>query len=178
MSTIASIKRSSVRYGHMEQRLFIQISRQNSLQFKRICLKLPELYGDDALSYSAVCHWSREFLMDRKSVEDARRTGRPPDFMSSFELRAHSMQCLFLMHCRGHAHLYDNRVLHFDKSTRPEIPSLAVGVPLALRRSNSRQGTTELMLLVALTAAEKQRGSNLWTGDESWILWVNLPTGS
>jgi hypothetical protein len=33
------------------------------------------------------------------------------------------------------------------------------------------------MLLAALTAAEKRRWSNFWTGDGSWIKMVNPPTG-
>jgi hypothetical protein len=40
----------------MEQRLFIKICRRDGLQYEQICLKLPELYGGDALSYSEVCH--------------------------------------------------------------------------------------------------------------------------
>jgi hypothetical protein len=47
------------------------------------------------------------------------------------------------MHCRGHAHFCNNRVLHFDKSTRPEVPSLVIGAPLALRQSKAWQGTTD-----------------------------------
>jgi hypothetical protein len=43
-------------------------------------VKLLDLYGGDALSYSEACHWSRQFFMSGKPVEDAKRTGRPPDF--------------------------------------------------------------------------------------------------
>jgi hypothetical protein len=41
--------------------------------------------------------------------------------------------CLCSMHCRGHAHSYNNRTLSFGRSTRPEIPSLAMSAPFALR---------------------------------------------
>jgi hypothetical protein len=34
------------------------------------------------------------------------------------------------------------------------------------------------LLLVAVTAAEKRRRLNFWTGDEFWITWVNPSTGS
>jgi hypothetical protein len=35
-----------------------------------------------------------------------------------------------------------------------------------------------LILLATLTTGEKQRWLNCWTGDESWIMWVNPGTGS
>jgi hypothetical protein len=35
-----------------------------------------------------------------------------------------------------------------------------------------------LMLLAALMAAKKRRWFNFWTGDESWMIWVNPLTGS
>jgi hypothetical protein len=38
----------------MEQHLFIKFSRQDGLQCKQIHLKLLEVYGGDALSYSEV----------------------------------------------------------------------------------------------------------------------------
>jgi hypothetical protein len=66
---------TSVRHSHLEQRLFIKISQRDGLQCKRLHLNLVELYGDDALSYSEVRYWSRQFLIDWEYVEDARRTG-------------------------------------------------------------------------------------------------------
>jgi hypothetical protein len=69
----------------MEECFFIKINRRDGLQCRQIQIKLLKLYGDDVLSYSKVCHWSRQFLMGREYVEDARRTGRPPDF--SVQLR-------------------------------------------------------------------------------------------
>jgi hypothetical protein len=41
--------------------------------------------------------------------------------------------CLWSMHCRGHGHSCNNRVVHFDRSTRPEIPSLTMSTLLAFR---------------------------------------------
>jgi hypothetical protein len=88
ISTINSTKWSSVRSGHIEQRLFIQISRRDGLQCRQIHFKLLEVDGDEALSYVEVCDWSGQFLMGRKYVEDARRTGRSRDF--SVQLRIQS----------------------------------------------------------------------------------------
>jgi hypothetical protein len=64
----------------MEQRPFIKISRLDGLQCRKIHHKLLELYGDDALFYSEMCYWSRQFLMGREYAEDARRTGRSANF--------------------------------------------------------------------------------------------------
>jgi hypothetical protein len=64
----------------MEQRLFVKISRRDGLQCRQLHLKLPELYGDDALFNSEVCDGSQQFVMGREYVEDGRRTGRLPDF--------------------------------------------------------------------------------------------------
>jgi hypothetical protein len=72
----------------MEQCLFIKSSRQNGLWCMQIHFKLLELYADNALSYSEVCSWSRQFLIDREYVEDARRTDQPPDL--GFRLRIQS----------------------------------------------------------------------------------------
>jgi hypothetical protein len=35
-----------------------------------------------------------------------------------------------------------------------------------------------LVLLEALTAAEKRRSLKFWTGDESWMMWVDRATES
>jgi hypothetical protein len=63
----------------MEQRLFIRIGHVDAPQCMQIHVKLFELYGRDALSYSEVCYWNRQFIMGREYVEDARRDVRPPD---------------------------------------------------------------------------------------------------
>jgi hypothetical protein len=64
----------------MEQRLFIKIFHRDGLRCQQIYLKLLELYGRDALSDSQESYRSREFLMYRENVENARRTGQPVDF--------------------------------------------------------------------------------------------------
>jgi hypothetical protein len=69
----------------MEQPLFIRISCRDGLQRKQTHLKLLELYGSDALSYSQVCYGSRQSLMGREYVEDTRRTGRPLTSVYNFE---------------------------------------------------------------------------------------------
>jgi hypothetical protein len=57
----------------MEQRLLVTIN-QDVLQCKKIHFRLLELHGDDALSYSEVCSWSRQFLFGWENVENARKT--------------------------------------------------------------------------------------------------------
>jgi hypothetical protein len=64
----------------MEQRLLINFTRLEGLTSKEIHSKLLLLYGTEGLSYSKVGYWRRQFSMGREYVEDARRTGRPPDF--------------------------------------------------------------------------------------------------
>jgi hypothetical protein len=59
---------------------------------------------------------------------------------------------------------------HFEKSIRSEVPSLVICVPLALIRSKTDRASQTLMLMAALTAAEKQMWLNFWTGDESRIM--------
>jgi hypothetical protein len=66
----------------------MKISRRDGLQCRQIYLKLVELCGNDALSYSEVCYWSQQFFIGRESVEDAKRTHRPSDF--SIQLRIQS----------------------------------------------------------------------------------------
>jgi hypothetical protein len=82
------------------------------------------------------------------------------------------------MHFRGQAHSWNNRGLHFDKGVRPLIPSLAMSASLALRRLKADKAQQALMHLAAVTVAEKRGWSDFWTGDESWIMWVNPSTGS
>jgi hypothetical protein len=48
--------------------------------------KLVEHPGNKALSYLDVSHWVRQFLMRRESIEDSRRSGRPPDFQTHFRI--------------------------------------------------------------------------------------------
>jgi hypothetical protein len=52
-----------------------------------------------------------------------------------------------------------------------------MGVPFALRQSKADKIRQALVLLAALTAAEKRRWLSFWTGDESCIKWINPPTG-
>jgi hypothetical protein len=82
------MSRGQYRTCCMKERLFIKISRRDGLKCRQIHLKLLELYVHDAFPYSGVCHWSRQLLMSRESVEDARRTRQSPDF--SVQLRIQS----------------------------------------------------------------------------------------
>jgi hypothetical protein len=50
--------------------------------------KLLGLYDGEALSYSEVCDWSRQFLMGPEHVEDARRTGQPADFGIQLQIQS------------------------------------------------------------------------------------------
>jgi hypothetical protein len=112
-STRDSTKWSYVRYGHMEQRLFIQISRRDGVDCKKLHIKLLELYGDDALSYPEVCYWSQPFLMGRECVKHARRTGRPPDFNVHLRIQSAFGEIpllLFDAFPRPHTHSYHNPV--------------------------------------------------------------------
>jgi hypothetical protein len=71
----------------MDQLLFISIDRRDCPPCKQMHPKLLGLYGGDALSYSEVCYWSRQFLMGREYVEDAGRTERLLISVFSFEIR-------------------------------------------------------------------------------------------
>jgi hypothetical protein len=79
----------SANVGHMEQRLFNQVIRRDGVHCRQIHLKLLELYGDDALSYSEMFCWSGQFLVGREHVGDARRIGRRPEF--NIQLRIQSL---------------------------------------------------------------------------------------
>jgi len=72
----------------MEQRLYIKILREEHHKAKEIAEKLVQHFGTEALSYSEVCYWMREFARGREQVEDARRSGRPPDFICHSRIQA------------------------------------------------------------------------------------------
>jgi hypothetical protein len=42
------------------------------------------------IPYSKMCYWTREFLMGWESVEDPRRTGRPPYFGIQLRIQSDS----------------------------------------------------------------------------------------
>jgi hypothetical protein len=65
----------------MEQRLCIKILREKYHKAKEIAEKLVQHFSTEALNYSEVCYWMREFAPDREQVEDARRSGRTLDFI-------------------------------------------------------------------------------------------------
>jgi hypothetical protein len=127
-STINSTKRSSVRCGQMEQRLFIGISQRNSSS------------------------WTGDMSKTQEGLADPRFQCSD----SNSECTRGDTTCLCSMHCRGHAHSCNNRVLHFDKSTPPGIPSLAMGTLIALRRSKAGRVGQALLFLAALTAARSE----------------------
>jgi hypothetical protein len=167
-STISSGKGSSARSGHMEQRLFLKISRRDDLQCRKIHLKLLELDDDDALSYSEVCCWSWQFLMGREYIENKRRTDRPSDFTVQLRIQTAleevpfaSVQCI-------------NEATHTPATTEFYILAEVLCLRFCpwrwaphLLSDGQKAGRARraLMLLAALRVAEKRRWSNFWTGD-------------
>jgi hypothetical protein len=77
----------------MEQRVFIRIAFEDGLEALETHRKLFEHDGREALSYSSVTFWRREFRAGQQSVEDSPRTGRPPDF--GIRLRIESALAVF-----------------------------------------------------------------------------------
>jgi hypothetical protein len=177
--TINFTKRSSVHCGHVEQRLYIEVSPRDGLQCMQMYLKLLERPRDDALSYSRVAigadssSWPRSMSNTQEGLADSSIS------VFSFEFRTHSRRCylpLFNALPRPRTPC-NNRILHFDRSARPKIPSLAMSAPLALRWSKADKARQALALLVSLAAAEKRRRLNFWTGNEPWMMWANSPIG-
>jgi hypothetical protein len=72
----------------MEQRLCIKIVREEHRNTKEIAEKLVRHFGTEALSYLGVCYWMCEFARGREQVEDARRSGRLPDFICHSRIQA------------------------------------------------------------------------------------------
>jgi hypothetical protein len=137
MSMVNSTNPSFVPYDHKKQSLFTKINRPDRLQSSQIHLMLLKPYHDDALSYLEVCYWHRQFLTGRDYIEDAGKAGQIPIYALSFEFRMRSRRChlsLFDALPRPRT-LLQQRRFRFDGSTPPEIPSLAMGAALALRRS-------------------------------------------
>jgi transposase len=66
----------------MEQCIVIKIAMEDGLNAIETHQKLVHRYGQNALSYSTVTYWRREFRSGRTDVEDGPRSGRPPDFGS------------------------------------------------------------------------------------------------
>jgi hypothetical protein len=82
------------------------------------------------------------------------------------------------MHYRDQAHSFNSRILHHDRSTGPEIPFLEIGALVAVGLLKIDKTRQVRRLRVALTTAEKPKGVNFWTGDQSCVMWVSPPTGS
>jgi hypothetical protein len=70
---------------------------------------------------AGISSWSGSMPKTQERLSDS------PISVFSFEFTVHSRRC--------HGNSCNNRVLHFDKNTRPETPPLVKGTPLALRQS-------------------------------------------
>jgi hypothetical protein len=70
----------------MEQRVLIKYLREEGHGSTQIHSKLAEYYEDEAFSHPDVSDWMQQFRMGRESVEDSRRSGRPPDFQTHFRI--------------------------------------------------------------------------------------------
>jgi hypothetical protein len=64
----------------MTQHLFTKITHCDRLRCKQVHVTLAEPQNRDAVSDSAMCYWSGQFLVGREYVECARSTGSPFDF--------------------------------------------------------------------------------------------------
>jgi hypothetical protein len=71
----------------MEQRLS-QILRQEHHTTQEISEKPVQSFGLEPLGSSEVCDCMREFAQGREQVEDARRSGRLPDFICDSRIQA------------------------------------------------------------------------------------------
>jgi hypothetical protein len=101
----------------------------------------------------------RQLLMGRESVEDARRTGRPPISVFSFEFRVHSRRC--------HLPLFDVLPTPDTLLQQSCFPFIREILDLRFRHwrwvphllsedQRTDRARQELMRLAALTAAEKR----------------------
>jgi hypothetical protein len=72
----------------VDQRLYIKIVREKHRKGKKIVEKQVQHFSTEALSYSEVCYWMREFAQGREDVEDARRSGRLPDLICHSKMQA------------------------------------------------------------------------------------------
>jgi hypothetical protein len=70
----------------MEQKPLIKYLQEGSHQSTQIHSKFVEHYRDMALSYPDVSHWVRKFRREQESVEDLKRSGRPPDSQTHFRI--------------------------------------------------------------------------------------------
>jgi hypothetical protein len=70
----------------MEPRVVIKYLREEGHGSTQVHSKLVEDYGDKALSYPDVSDSMQQFHMGQESVEDSRRSGRPPDFQTHFRI--------------------------------------------------------------------------------------------
>jgi hypothetical protein len=138
--TINSTKRSSVHYGHMEQCLFIKISRWDGLQCSHIYTSSCWNYTVMMFSLTRRCAIGAGVPHERGVCRRRKKNWPTPQFQcsaSNSECTLRHASCLCLMHCRGQAHFRNNHGLHSDRSTRLEIPSLAMPTSLVLRRSKN-----------------------------------------
>jgi hypothetical protein len=65
----------------MKKRIFIKIAFQVDLSNIKIIHKSGAHYRSAAISRSQVCHWKSEIFIEREELNDARKSGRFPDFI-------------------------------------------------------------------------------------------------
>lgn len=61
----------------MQQRVCIKFCVKNEFNSAKTLEMLEKFFGNDALKKTAVYQWHERFILDRESVEDDERSGRP-----------------------------------------------------------------------------------------------------
>lgn len=163
----------------MEQRYVIHFLYLKGMKREEIHAELIDVYGDDALSLSSVKYWCHEFKVGRKCLEDAPRSGRPPEIYLS-DLVAKEMN--------KDPYLTANQIAKkFDISPQTAVTILSEDlgylykhlrwVPHLLTCEMKEKRVEQCKLILnALETARRSHFNGIMTGDESWFLYSYQPT--
>jgi hypothetical protein len=128
-----------------------------------------------------VCYWMCEFVRGREHLEDARQWGRPSDFICHSRIQAAREE----MPNESVWQLAE--ISHYSPSTVFYVLTFVLrlkfrhwkSIPHFLSEDDKKKRVSMAKSLeISLVKAQQRNWRNFWTGDESWIMWDNVPIES
>lgn len=162
----------------MEQRSVIHFLYELGEKNEDIYDHLKMVYKDEALSLKSVEYWTHQFKLGRKTVEDAPRSGRPPDPRKRTLIQSMIEHDPFIS-ARQIAH-----ETCISPTTVIDILTRELGykylhlrwIPHTLTFDMKRRRVEQSKVILShLQAADRGHFTNIITGDESWFYYLNQP---